>query len=103
MEWTWENEQELIEEAKKIFEQETMRLREGVYCFMQENWKEIERDDILEYLSKKVFMEMIVYMMKNPKSEDQKEASDVKGKKRIEPSQKDHEATENPELKKTKK
>ena len=58
--------------AKKILEQETMKLRSQVYCFMRENWKEINQEEVAQYLPKKLFRDMISFMIENPNLNEKK-------------------------------
>ncbi len=95
--------------AKEIFEQETMKLRNGVYHFMQENWKEMNQEEIQNDLSKKFLMNMISFSFEIPnfkeqRYQNQEKEEEARNKKREEPIQKDNAANEEkPELKKTKK
>jgi len=106
MKWTQRIEDNVIREAKRIFEQETMKLRDRVFCFMQENWKEMNQEEIAEALPKKLFRDMISYMletsnfnnMKENEGADEEEENvkneSARGRKREEPIQKDNDVIE---------
>ena len=95
--WIQKQTDEALEnEAKEIFEQETMKLRGRVYCFKQENWKEIKQGPIAKDLPKDFLMEVISFLVETPNLNEK----NARGRKRNVPIQEDHETAENPELKK---
>jgi len=118
-----ENDEEKLasDQANEVFEQETKKLRERVYSFMQENWEEMNQEETEKVFPRKLFRDMISYMLENPnlnekkhKNQENEEAEQgdfeenvkngkARGRKRKEPIQKDNEPAGKPELKKTKK
>jgi len=115
-------------EGKEIFKRETMKLRDAMYCFMQENFEEIKEETIANHLPENFLMGMVAHILPNlnrnkslslNKDQENEEAKQgdigenddkenvkngqTRGRKRREPIQKENEASEKPELKKTKK